>query len=293
MQLAIALGVAMASTVMWTGTSGAATTTAPYTDPDAVGYIGLCNQAGQQVTSGSTTTVPFVWRAVSSEPAPAGYNGPSRTATLTAYLPVQVLAPGEWSGEELTAASRYTNPEGPMAAATDRDVALQTFIGDYPPQWDGFIQLRLFLGAADEEPATVQYPALNIQVTGDIWKAIGGGTVNCASGTSESMESILLPGTTPGNGTGSESSSTSGTGRGGSAATQKGTGSAGGSTRGGGAGARPGASSAVDTSSTAGHVPLFVGIGFAALAAVVVLGLLSSRRRRGSDPATPDSTSGS
>jgi hypothetical protein len=106
----------------------AASTGVPYTDANAVGYIGLCNQAGRQITSGNVATAPFAWRAVSSKPAEAPYNNADRTATLVAYLPLQDLPPGDWSGQELTASSRYSNQASPMAAATSDDDSLQDFI---------------------------------------------------------------------------------------------------------------------------------------------------------------------
>jgi hypothetical protein len=308
-RLVAAAGVVLLGSVGWVGASGAATPGVPYTDPSAVGYIGLCNQAGQQITSGSVTTTPFVWRAVSSEAAPKGYNGPSRTATLTAYLPLQVLPPGDWSGEQLTASSRYSNPANPMAAATSKDVPLETFIQDFPPQWDGFIQLRMFLGAANQETYSLRYPSLDIQVTGDTWQAFGGGPVNCNSGTSESIETVLLPGATTardkGAGSGSDISSGAGSGTGtsgGSAGPGKSTGGSGAgssgpgglASKGSGSGARPGtAGPATTASSTTSHVPLIIGIVIAALAILVTLALLITRRRRGPDPLSPESASGS
>ena len=56
------VGVATAGSGLFTAPAGTAAeaTTAPYTDPNAVGYIGLCNQAGQQITTGSVTSTPFV-----------------------------------------------------------------------------------------------------------------------------------------------------------------------------------------------------------------------------------------
>src|SRR6202034_1112123 len=92
--------------------------------------------------------------------------------------------------------SRYTNPANPMAAATTDDQSLQDIIEQYPPKWDGFLQLRIYLGTANEPGYTQHYPALNIQVTGDTWQAVGGSSVNCSSGTSESLESVVLPSTT-------------------------------------------------------------------------------------------------
>ena len=160
----------------------------PYTDPNAVGYIGLCNQAAQQITSGTLSATPFVWRAVSSQPAPAQYNAAGGTAILSAYLPMQGLPPGDWSGEQLTASSQYSNPQSPMAQATAKDEPLEDFVQDYPPGWDGFIQLRLYLGAPDEPSYVQHYPVLNLEISGDTWTAVGGGPVNCSAGNAESLE---------------------------------------------------------------------------------------------------------
>ena len=182
---------------LFVDTAGAATPTVPYTDPNAVGSIGLCNQAGQQITSGSISTTPFAWRAVSTQPAQAPYDNAGRTADLVVYQPQQDLPAGDWSGTQLTASSSYTNPANPMAAATDGDQSLQGIIEAYPPRWDGFLQLRMYLSTAGHEPYEATYPTLNIQVTGDTWQAVGGSPVNCASGTAVSIESVLLrPSTT-------------------------------------------------------------------------------------------------
>jgi len=192
-----------------------ATPTVPYTDTNAVGYIGLCNQAGQQITSGSINTTPFAWRAVSTQPAQAPYNNAGRTATLFAYQPQQGLLASEWSGEQLTSSARYSNPANPMAAATDGDDSLSDFIQDFPPRWDGFLQLRIYLSTADEQAYVLHYPALNIQVTGETWQAVGGGPVNCQSGTAESLESVVLPksdSTAPASSSSPSSASAGGTG---------------------------------------------------------------------------------
>ena len=109
------------------------------------------------------------------------------------YQPQQGLPAGDWSGTQLTASSSYTNPANPMAAATDGDQSLQSIIEAYPPRWDGFLQLRMYLSTAGHEPYEATYPTLNVQVTGDTWQAVGGSPVNCASGTAVSIESVLLP----------------------------------------------------------------------------------------------------
>ena len=59
--------------------------------------------------------------------------------------------------------------------------------------WDGYLQLRMYLGTADAEVYSLNYPALDIRVTGDTWHAVGGGPVNCHSGTAESLETLVLP----------------------------------------------------------------------------------------------------
>jgi hypothetical protein len=169
----------------------------PYSDSSAVGYIGLCNKSGHQITHGSTTTKPLAARAVSSQSAQAPYNEPGRTATLLAYQPREGLPAGDWSGDELTASSRYTNPAHPMTAATSGDDSLQDFIAEFHPMWDGLLQIRMYLGAPDHPIYSLTYPALNLQVTGKTWHQIGGGAVDCRSGQSESIESILLPKATP------------------------------------------------------------------------------------------------
>jgi len=169
---------------------------APYVDANAHGALGLCNQQGAQVTSGKLADAPFVWRVVSTTPAVSPYDADSRTGTLYAYQPRQGFLPGEWSGEALTASSRYSNPAAPMAAATERDPGLGSFVKDFPPSWDGFVQLRLLLGAAGVPPQTRTYPALDIQVTGSTWRVVGGASVDCHAGTAVSLETVVLPSTT-------------------------------------------------------------------------------------------------
>jgi hypothetical protein len=177
-------------------TPSAASTAVPYKDPNAVGSIGLCDAHGHQVTSGSVSTAPFAWRAVSTSPAPGAYAGPTRTSVLMAFQPIQGLAPSDWSGDSLTAASRYSNPSNPMAAATGADESLAGFMTEYSPKWDGILQLRLYLDAANEPVYSLHYPALDIKVTRNTWHALDGGPVDCNAGTAVSIESILLPAST-------------------------------------------------------------------------------------------------
>jgi len=189
------VGAVALALVIAAGLAGAAAASPrpPFNDPSAVGYVGLCNAAGHQITSGNINTTPFAWRAVSSQAARAPYNNAWRTAILLAYQPRQGLPSGEWSGDALTASSRYTNPANPMVAATHGDDSLETFIQEFHPVWDGYLQLRVYLGTRDAEVYSLNYPALDIRVTGDSWRAVGGGPVNCHSGTAESLETLVLP----------------------------------------------------------------------------------------------------
>jgi MYXO-CTERM domain-containing protein len=252
-----------------TGRASAATAV-PYADPHVVGSIGLCNQAGQQVTSGSVDTVPFAWRAVSTQPAGAPYDNAGRRATLVVYQPLQNIPAGDWSGETLTAASSYTNPANPMAAGTGRDQSLEDVIEAFPPAWDGFLELRIYLSTTNAPPYSTQYPALNVQVTGGMWHAIGGATVNCASGTAESMETVLLPSTTTTTPTATSAPTTTGppkttapatTGRGGGKSTPgrgaagAGAGGQGGSGTGGPGGAKSGSGAGTSGGRTSGPDP--------------------------------------
>jgi hypothetical protein len=281
-----AIGLALAAPACG---AAAASSSPPYTDPTAVGYIGLCNQAGHQITSGNVNTTPFAWRAVSSEPAPAPYNNSYRTAILLAYQPQQGLLPGEWSGEALSASSRYTNPAHPMAAATGGDDSLGDFIGDFPLRWDGYVELRMYLGTQNAEVYSIHYPALNIRVTGDTWTAVGGGSVNCDSGTAESIESIVLPksATAPRSKTttsqkgasagparsGSHSTGTSGSDPTGGHVAAVGTAAATGSHQ------RDASGALADAPRSADHAPLGVAI-LAVLLVLAASGLLIARRRR-------------
>jgi hypothetical protein len=191
--------VPLAALAMVVGLSSAATASSgvPYRDPNAAGVIGLCDRSGHQITHGDVTTRPFAWRAVSSLPARAPYNAAGATATLYAYQPRQDVAPGDWSGSQLTASARFSNPAHPMAAATSKDISLSDFIGQFAPMWDGLLQLRIFLGAPNQQVDSLTYPATTIQVTGKTWHVIDPEPASCASGTSESIESILLPASKP------------------------------------------------------------------------------------------------
>jgi hypothetical protein len=186
----------------------------PYTDGRAVGFLGFCDRDGNTVTGGSIHDKPFVWRAVTSVPAPAPYDAPGGTATLLGFQPRENVDPGQWSGELLTASARYSNAKYPMAQATDRDFTLADFLGDYPATWDGYVQLRVYLGAPDQPPQSINYSATDIQVTGKTWRVVRGGAVPCTKGDAVSLEAVLPASNTAGLAKGSATPTPAATGEG-------------------------------------------------------------------------------
>jgi hypothetical protein len=163
----------------------------PYTDQYAHGLIGLCDKNGNNVTHGSIYDKPFVWKAVSNVPAPPSFRGSGQNATLYAYQPRQGVDAGEWSGEQLTATSAYSDPAVPIAQSTDRDEALSDDLNDFPPQWNRLVELRMFLGSLSNGTNTASYPAADIRIDGTTWTLVQGATVSCKTGTAISMEAAL------------------------------------------------------------------------------------------------------
>ena len=152
-------------------------------DPNAKGYIGLCDQSGHNVTGGSVNTQPFIWKAVSSLPAPAAYQGYGENTVLVGYQPRPQVIPGEWSGQDLTAAAFYPVPATPVAQATYLDQPLSAFMQAFPPMVDGLYVLRMHYGKMNYGVYNQTYPSTTIQVTGDRWKVVSGGIVDCAKAT--------------------------------------------------------------------------------------------------------------
>jgi hypothetical protein len=269
---------------------GSAGSGVPFQDPNQVGSIGFCNQAGQSITQGSLSTTPFVWRAVSSEAAQAPYNGPGRVATLFAYQPRLGLAPGQFSGEEITAASRYTNPAHPMAAATDKDESLEAFVQNYPVSWDGLVQIRMYLGAPDQPAETTTYAATDIQVTGNTWHVVQGATVPCNSSRAVSVETILAPVSTaspsakphPSTVKSDRSGHSSKPAAGGSGDKSAGA-------RGSAASADPTDAASQTATSSSGHSSAVIALLVALVLALLAIGYVAARRRRIST-STPSSS---
>jgi hypothetical protein len=164
----------------------------PYHDPASVGSITLCDTTNARITHGNIHTKPFVWRAVGSTAGLGPYKtSPGRTAALYGYQPRQNTTPDQWNGEYLTASGAYTNASLPMSGATAADPSLADYLVDYPPQWDGLVQLRMFLGAPKNPTKTDTYNSATIKISGDQWTLLDGGNSSCTSGTTNSGELVL------------------------------------------------------------------------------------------------------
>jgi hypothetical protein len=167
----------------------------PYTDPDQAGWLTLCGTNLKPVTHGSITTVPFVWRVVSSAAAPKGYFIKGAKATMFAYQPRPYTPAGGWSGTVMGAASYYSNAAHPMAQFTPIDSPLTQMTKAFPPLWDHLIELRLYLSAPEVAPLTSQYAAADIQVIGNTWRLVAGGHTSCTAGKAVSEEVVVgVPG---------------------------------------------------------------------------------------------------
>jgi len=167
----------------------------PYTDPNQAGWLTLCGTNLLPLTQGSITTVPFVWRVVSSVAAPKGYFIKGAKATMYAFQPRPFTPAGGWSGTIMGAASYYTNPAHPMAQFTPIDSPLTQMTLAYPPIWHHLIELRLFLTAPNTPALTTHYAAADIQVIGKTWRLAAGGHASCTAGRAVSEEAVVgMPG---------------------------------------------------------------------------------------------------
>jgi hypothetical protein len=167
----------------------------PYTDPNQAGWLTLCGVDLKPVTHGLVTTKPFVWRVVSDVPAPAGYFVRGAKAQMFAYQPRPYTPAGAWSGSVMAAPSYYDNRKHPMAQFTPIDEPLSYMTIAYPPIWDHLIELRLYLGAPNVPEDTRGYAAADVQVKGNTWTLVAGGSASCTSGRVVSEEVVVgMPG---------------------------------------------------------------------------------------------------
>lgn len=187
---AAALAVVTATAVVLPmSATPASAASVPFTDPSAKGAIGFCSQDNKPVTSGSLLTEPFVSKAVSTVPAPAGYT----EAWLVLVQPIEHEDPSIWTPYDMTGDATFSNPQHPAAQSITIDPPLLEPDHSLPPYWDGYYQLRMYFAAPEKEPAIDPYPAAVIRVKGKNWSLVSGGKVDCAGSSAVSELSSELP----------------------------------------------------------------------------------------------------
>jgi hypothetical protein len=185
---AVVLAAALAAVTSVAVPATAGSSGLPFKDPAADGYIGLCDLTGHNVTSGSVDSTPFVWKVVSSVEPPAAYRGRGRDAALDIYQVRRNVLPGDWTGQNLIPSTQYAVKKEPTAVATYKDYPLRVVTVELPPMFDGLYVLRMQFGKSGYGIYGATYPMTVIQVTGDKWRVVSGGLVNCARAKGVSIE---------------------------------------------------------------------------------------------------------
>lgn len=192
---AAAAAALAAISVLATGAVPAAAAPTVPSDPSVKGFIGLCDRHNHNISGGDIHDVPFVWKAVATQPPPKQFLGQGENTILNIYQPRPGVAAGNWSGDQLTSASFYATRRAPAAQATLKDLPLAVIVREFPPLVDGLYELRMYFGKANYGLYSATYPATFIRVQGDHWNVVKGGSVNCAASTGESNE--VLSGAIP------------------------------------------------------------------------------------------------
>lgn len=192
-----AAGITAALAALAVATLGVAAPAAaggvPYSDPAQVGTIGFCDAQGHPIDSGSLDAVPFAAKAIGSAAAAPPYDQGEKVAYLEAYQPREGLTPLEWSGEQLISPSVYADAAHPTVIGTAGEISLRQFVEDYPPQWDGLVQLRLYLKTDEMQTDVLHYAATDLRIDGATWQVVNGGAVSCSQGRARSVAAILAP----------------------------------------------------------------------------------------------------
>jgi hypothetical protein len=261
---------AVAGVALLTSAPPAAAEQVPYTDERSTGALTLCDSTGHELRAGALTARPLAARVVGGTAAPTTYAGGRATATLYGYQPRQGLDPAQWSGELLTGASRFADPHHPAVAVLPEDTTLGQYVADFPPSWDGLVQLRVYLGAPGAPLLSQRYDSADLRVTGGSWALVRGGGGSCAGARAVAVATLLgvqassVPSTpaTPARGAAVRPPSSSG-----------------GSSTGSGSSAES-SSAAVPASSSSGLSGLLLPLGGGLLVFLLVSGAGVLRRRR-------------
>jgi Bacterial Ig-like domain (group 3) len=174
---AVAAAVLAGAALLSAGGAAHATNPPPWEpDPNSVGGLIFYNASGDVITGGNVTDDPI---AAYVEGTKAIRSGDTK-ATLFGYLPVNGVATGSWSGDQLSASTAYPNASDPgvlgttslpVVAGSGGDLTIADLISDYPnndTSNDGYAnlyQLRLKT-AASGQPSNVKYDSADILITG-------------------------------------------------------------------------------------------------------------------------------
>lgn len=189
-RLVRAAAVVLTSITVLSGPAVTASAAVP-ADPNAHGYIGLCDASGKNVTAGDVRNTPFVWKAVASQSPPANYVGRGQNTVLDIYQVRPGVDSTLWSGDDLTGTSFYLSAKYPAAQATQSDLSLSVITHEFPPMGDGYYELRMFFGKVGFDTYTASYPATFIRVRGNRWSMVQGGQVDCAAAQAKSVEVLV------------------------------------------------------------------------------------------------------
>jgi hypothetical protein len=188
--IAVVVGcVALVAALVFWRVSGEEETAVPYDDAQSAGLLTLCSADGKAVTGGKVDDSPFADIVLGETALPSDLDPTGAVATLYAYQPREGVATNEFSGNALTAAVGFADPETPAARVDEGAWTIGDFVTAFPADFDGYVQLRLVLGTPEAGTLSDQpYDTADLRVDGDAWELVRGGDASCSD-----AESALLP----------------------------------------------------------------------------------------------------
>lgn len=189
--IAVAVGcgcVAIVAALVFWRVNGEEETAVPYDDAQAGGLLTLCSADGKTVTEGKVSDSPFADVVLGETALPSSLDAAGAVATLYAYQPREGVATNEFSGNALTAAIGFADPDEPAARVDEGAWTVGDFVTAFPADYDGYVQLRLVLGTPEAGTLSDQpYDTADLRVDGERWELVRGGDASCSD-----AESALL-----------------------------------------------------------------------------------------------------
>jgi hypothetical protein len=183
--IALVGGVALVAALVFWRVDGEAKTTVPYDDAQSAGLLTLCSADGKAVTGGKVDDQPFADVVLGETALPSNLDPAGAVATLFAYQPREGVATSEFSGNALTATAEIADPARPAARVEEDAWTIGDFVTAFPADFDGYVQLRLYLGTPEAGTLSDQpYDTADLRVDGDAWELVRGGTASCADAES-------------------------------------------------------------------------------------------------------------